>query len=500
MTQSLSAQTKLGVLYTSIGRVAAALVVFAGTVVLARLLEVRDFGVAQICFMIVNLATKVGDFGFSTALVQQRDDVSRTQVNTLFLIDFGLKLALFACLMLARPSIAAYFGEPQLVDVLPAIGVYMVVDCFSIPGLTLLTRRLRFGSVARIDVIARAAEMTLAIGLALAGAGVWSLVWGKVAASVLSAVLACASAGWAPGIAVDLKGSVGLLRFGGWLFVRNIAYYLTENIDYFVIGRVLGVRQVGFYSKAFEVMRMPQARVTRALNAVLFSAFSRVQDEPDRVASGFRKAVIVTSLVSTPALVGLAVVAPEFVGLLFGDKWLPMVSPLQVMCFAGIVHAVDPYLVSVLTATGHVRTAAWRRIGELIALGVGVLVGVRYGVVGVATAVVVVSVVVTVVTSLLLPRVGLKPWRDYIRPQLPGLGAAAVMGAAALASRGALLSSGVAGVWVLFAVIVVGAISYGLTLLLVRPRDVVALWVEGVGDAGRVGRWVRNKLRASDSD
>ena len=494
MTQSLAEQTKLGVLYTSIGRFGAALIVFLGTVVLARLLAVRDFGVAQLCFMVVDLATKVGDFGFASAIVQQREDVSRKQINTLFLVDLVLKLTLFALLMVARPSVAKYFGDPQLAEILPAVGVYMVVDCFSIPGLTLLMRRLRFGAVARIDVVARGGEMLLAITLALAGAGVWSLVIGKIAASALSAVLACATARWLPGFGVDFRGSMPLFRFGGWLFVRNIAYYLAENVDYFVIGRVLGVRQVGFYSKAFEVMRMPQARVTRALNAVLFSAFSRVQNEPARVASGFRKAVLVTSLVSTPALVGLAVVAPEFVLLVLGAKWMPMVPPLQIMCFAGIVHAVDPYLVSVLTATGHVRTAAYRRIGELLVLTAGVLVGVRYGMNGVAGAVVVVSVVVTLATSLLLPRVGLRAWRDYLRPQWPALFAAAVMGLVALAFRTFLVHRNESG-WIVFGgVIFVGLGTYVATLLAVRPRDVLALWKEGVGDAGRAGAWLRTKL------
>jgi O-antigen/teichoic acid export membrane protein len=493
MTQSLAAQTKLGVLYTTVGRFASAAVVFGGTVALARLLEVRDFGIVQICFMVVDLATKVGDFGFGAAIVQRREEVSREQVNTLFLVDLGLKVVFFVALMAARPGIAAYFAEPKVAEILPAIGIYMVVDCFSLPALTLLTRRLQFGAVARIDVIVRASEMILAIGLALSGMGLWSLVWSRILASSLSAVLACVAAGWAPGVSVDVRGSVPLLRFGGWLFVRNIAYYLAENVDYFVIGRVLGVRQVGFYSKAFEIMRMPQARVTRALNAVLFSAFSRLQDEPERVASGFRKAVLVTSLVSTPALIGLAVVAPEFVLLVLGEKWMPMVPPLQIMCFAGIVHAVDPHLVSVFTSVGQVRTAALRRIFELLTLSGGVLIGVRYGMNGVAAAVVVVSVFVTLATSRLLPRLRLRSWRDYLRPQMPALLAGGLMGAVTVMLRGYLVDRGVPAVVVLVTVVAAGIASFALALLVFRPRDVVALWTEGAGDMGRVRAWLKAK-------
>lgn len=494
MSGALGQQAKLGIAYTFGGRLASAGLIFISTVVLARLLDVRDFGIVALCFLVVDLATKAGDFGFSTAMVQQREDVSVEQVNTLFLIDLTLKLALFVGLMAATPPLARYFGEPLLSGVLPAMGVYMVVDCFSAPGLSLLVRRLSFAAVARVELLSRGVEVVIAIALAWGGAGVWSLVVGRIVGSVTSAGLACWLARWRPSHRVDIRGSIRLIRFGGWLFVRNLAYYAADNIDYLLIGRFLGVHQVGYYSKAFEVMRLPQARVTRAINAVLFSAFSRVQSEPERLANGFRKAILVTSLVSCPALVGLAVIAPEFVVLTFGEKWKPMVQPLQVMCLAGVIHAVDPYMVSLFTATGSVRLAAIRRIVELGLLLVAVAYAIRFGIVGVAAAVVAVAFIVTILTSLLLPRVGLRAWRDYFAPQIPGLLAAATMGAAAVWLRGALLARGTTAGVTLGAVTLAGALTYVALLAASRPASVVAILREGLGDAERLRERVRKVL------
>ncbi|MBX3127666.1 MAG: lipopolysaccharide biosynthesis protein [Polyangiaceae bacterium] len=493
MSDSLAQRTKSGVVHTLAGRAATAGVLFAGTAVLARLLEPRDFGVVALCFMVVDLATKVGDFGFSSALVQQAEPVSAKQVNTLFLIDLGLKLLLFLGLLALVPSVVAYFQEPVLASVLPAIGVYMVVDCFSSPSLAILVRDLNFRSTALIELTSRTLEVVVAIALAWCGYGVWSLVVGRILGSATTAGLACAAARWLPTLGTDFRGSARLIRFGGWLFVRNLAYYASDNVDFLIVGRYLGVTSVGFYSKAFEIMRLPQARVTRAVNAVLFTAFSRIQTETDRLGRGLRKAVLVTAIVSSPLLVGLAVVAPEFVEIVFGPKWEPIVRPLQIMCFAGIVHAVDPYMVSLFTATGRVRLAVLRRVAELVLLVGASLYGVRFGVEGVATAIVLVAVVVTLATSALLRLIGLRAWRDYLAPQTWPLVAAGVMGVSVLWLRDRLQDVGSFGRLILL--VSLGAGVYVAVLAVIRPTSIVAVVREGLGDVGTLRERLRRALR-----
>ncbi|MCA9639388.1 MAG: oligosaccharide flippase family protein, partial [Myxococcales bacterium] len=272
---SLSGKAKAGVAYSSLGRVGVTMLMLVRTVILVRLLPVRDFGVIQLCFMIVDMATTMGDFGFSAAQIQQKEDVRREQTNTLFAIDLSLKLVLFTVMLASVSTVSEYFREPLLKQVLPPLAAYMVLDCLTAPGFAILTRNMKFGTTARIEFTARVADSVVAIAIALGGGGVWSLVFGRLMASAISGALACSASGWRPSLKIDLQGSKGLVKFGGWLFVRNIFNYLADNVDYFFVGRILGTQQLGYYSKAFEVMRIPQSRLTRAITVVLFPAFAR---------------------------------------------------------------------------------------------------------------------------------------------------------------------------------------------------------------------------------
>lgn len=108
----------------------------------------------------------------------------------------------------------------------------------------------------------------------------------------------------------------------------------------FQIYRLVGIRLV---RKAFLLMRMPQKRITRSVNRVIFSAFSRIQDEPERIRKIFRKVVLSVSLLSYPLLTGLAVLAHPFINVVLGEKWIAAALPLQIMCVAGILRSIDPF-------------------------------------------------------------------------------------------------------------------------------------------------------------
>ena len=497
--RSVGRRAKAGIVYATLGRASVVVAGFVATVILARLLEVRDFGVAQLCFLVVGFAATLGGFGFSTALVQREQDITPAQINTLFAIDLAVKCSLALGLFFARFWIADYFHEPELQRLVPVIALYIVFECFAAPAKALLARELNFAPIAKIEFSARIVEMIAAIAMAVAGWGVWSLILGKIGGSAVGTLMACFIARWAPNLRFDVRGSRELLGFGSWLFVRNLAHYLVNNVDYWVIGRFLGAREVGLYSKAFELIRLPQGQISRAINSVLFSAFSRLQSDRSKVSRGLQRAVLVASLFAYPALSGLGMVAPEFVLLVFGEKWLPMTVPLQIMCLAGIVHTVDPFMVSVLTALGYVKLAVFRRSTEVFVLAVAVVIGVQFGVVGVAIAIVCVALLMILMMIVLMRRVGLSAPRDYLAPQLPALGATLVMAGVLWALRQWSELQSWPALPRLLTLIAAGIFSYALTLGITRPRRVRALLQEGVADINSIRAKIARRLKRSQS-
>ncbi len=493
--QTLGEQAKLGVVYNSMSRLSGTFMQFFGSIALARLLEVKDFGLVQMAMMVVEFATKMGEFGFSMGLVQRREEVTEVHINTLFLMDFLFKLTLFGVIMLCLPFLVKYFGEPKLAVVLPGVALYMVLDCFEAAGTTMLDRQMNFLKSAQIEVLGRFSEIFSSVAFALMGFGVWSLILSKILGIALVGFLAARAIHWWPSLKFDVQAAKELFRFGGWVFLRNFFRYLADNADRFVISRFLGAQQLGYYSKAFDLMRLPQRRITRALNSVMFAAFARVQDQPEKVRAGFQKAVLAVSLASYPLLVGAMVVAPEFVDFVFGEKWRPMTLPLQIMCIAGVLRSIDPFLNSVVTATGYVRNSTFRRLIEFVLLAIAVYIGVNYGIVGVAIAVVIVSILVMFLMVSLLKRMNIVGWREYLGPQMPGFIGSLAMAAIMLACRYLFAQRlGLSPVLTMFIMMGAGAVTYIGGLWLVKPRRVMALWQESAGDVRKATASVRQKM------
>ncbi|NUO80114.1 lipopolysaccharide biosynthesis protein [candidate division KSB1 bacterium] len=495
-SQSVSEKAKLGIIYATMSKFSGTFMQFFGSVALARLLEVSDFGLVQMGTMIIGFATKLGEFGFNMGLVQRREEVREEHVNTLFIMDFLFKLTLFGIVMLALPYLAEYFHEPRLEAVMPAIALYMVLDCFSNPGTTMLDRQMNFGAQARIQIIERFIEITTSVGMAFAGMGVWSLIYSKIIAISVSAILASRAAHWRPSLKFDFQASKELFRFGGWIFFRNMCREMADNVDYFIIGRYLNAQQLGYYTKAFDLMRLPQRRITRSINSVMFAAFARVQDQPEKVRAGFEKAVLAVSLVSYPLLIGMLIVAREFVEVVFGEKWLPMTLPLQIMCVAGVLRSIDPFLNSVVTATGFVRHTAFRRLVEFALLAVACYIGVQYGIVGVSIAVVIVSFIVMFLMVNLLKQVSISGWREYLAPQMPAFGGSVLMAITMLVFQ--YVSKNVLHLPALAAMIgmtIIGSLTYLGVLWLTKPKRVIALWQESAQDVHKLTGKARGKIR-----
>ena len=499
--KSVSQKAKQGIFYTVIARLSGTFVQFFGSVILARTLAVEDFGLVQMGMMVIGFATKFGEFGFNMGLIQRKDDVREEHINTLFVMDFVFKLILFGIVIGIIPSLVSYFGEPRLMTVMPAIALYMVLDTLSNPGSTMLKRQMNFKKHAQIKVIERFIEIFSSVTLALLDFQAWSLIYSKLLAISVVAVLASRAAGWRPSLKFDLKASKELFNFGGWVFIRNLMRYMGDNVDYFFISRYLSTQSLGFYTRAFDLMRLPQRRITRAVNSVMFSAFARVQDQPEKVKTGFQKVVLAVSLVTYPILSSVMVIAPEFVLLVYGEKWLPMVLPLRIMCIAGILRSIDPFLNSVITATGYVKHTAFRRFIEFgllaIATFIGINLGMKYenGIVGVAIAVAAVSVIVMLLMVSLLKRVSNLGWRDYLGPQLPAIGGSIAMVAAMLGLRYVLEGfEGRNTVFLLVSMIVAGISTYFIILWIFRPRRVVELLDEVSGDIQKLQRKYRKKV------
>ena len=486
-SKSVSQLAKEGVFYNVVVRLGNTFTQFIGGIILVRLLEPNDFGLLQLGWLIIGFATKFGEFGFNMGLIQRNKEVRSEHVNTLFVLDLSFKVTLWLITLICTPWLTDFFHEPRLSTFLPVFSFYMVLECFSTSPITMLQRNMNFKAYSQVLAIDRTVQLAGALTFAALGFGVWCFVIGEFLGLIWSSIRAIQLSGWRPRLQYDREAGKELFSYGNWVFLRNLFRYLSDNVDHLIIGRVLDSQQLGFYTKAFDLMKTPRKRITRSLSAVVFPAFAKVQNQPNKVKRGFEKLVLSVSLVAYPIQVAMLMAAPAFVYVVMGEKWAPTITCIQIMCVAGILRALDPFLNSVITTSGFVRHSALRRFIEFAILAAAVYIGVRWGINGVSAAVTITSIIVMVLMINLIRRVSLIGWREYFAPQWPAILASVFM---ALAMWGVNVGlENYIGKHSLLMLIVSTAIGFAVyvgVLLLWRPKRVMNLYQELAGDAKSV--------------
>jgi PST family polysaccharide transporter len=300
----------------------------------------------------------------------------------------------------------------------------------------LLRKRLDFKRQFAIDVISYpAAYGGVAVPLALAGYGVWSLAWATLIHAALTAAAQLVAVRHPMVPLVGRHELRNLFRFGFGAHVSGCLNYAALNGDNFVVGRLIGAAGLGLYSRAYSLMNMPFALVATVMSSVLFPALSQVQGDSPRIRRGYLLTTRLVAMIAAPAMVTVAIAAPHLVQTVYGGAWIGIVLPLQILCAAGYFRALYHLGGAVSQSAGRVYSELWRQgIYAVLVIG-GTLAGARYGLAGVAAGVSLAILYMFMASGNLALQITGTTWRSYFLVQVDALKAAVVTGAAALALR-----------------------------------------------------------------
>ncbi len=392
---SVAGSTKRGIAWALSSNIAIQSLSFGVGVVLARILAPADFGVFAVTSIFSGLAATVSNVGLGAAIVQ-RKEITEAHRRSMLAANLTSSALVVLVLNALAPWVGGYFKNPVATPVLMLTAWSFLINASSSVSFSMLSRELRFRALAQVEAVAAVVNGLVAIVFALRGFGVWAIAWGRIAEALVRAAILILTAGWRPRLAWDRRALGDLIGFGAGLTAKRIVNYAAANVDYFVIGRRLGATDLGYYTRAYSLMTLPLVQLSRVIMQVLFPAFSRIQDDNARIIRAYSQVVTATSLVSFPFLMGLLLVAPAFVEVVYGAKWMPTVLPLQIMCLAGMMKSVSTFVGAIVDAKGKVVAEVRRQLIYLGILVVGTLAGSYYGTVGVAVAVVVAAFVMLV--------------------------------------------------------------------------------------------------------
>lgn len=465
----LGESVKRAVIWRSGSQVASQIVAWAATLLVIRILDPADYGLFAMTQVVIVFLNFLNGYGFAGSLIREPELTERKIRQA-----FGLLLLVNGALALAQvalaPLAAAYYRHPQVADLLRAQAlIFLATPFISIPEV-LLMRQMDFRRQALVNLVATVVSAAVALGCALAGLGVWTLVWAPIALFWTRAVgLQAVTRAWRwPSF--RFAGAGTMVRFGLGLLASTFGWTVMTQADTLIAARQLSAHQLGLYSEALFLTTLIASKFVPPLNEVAFPAYARMQQDRALFAASFLKTVRLVMLVTCPLYLGLSVVAPDFVTVVLGAKWAAMAPMMTVLAFAMPAQTLYILFTPAVNATGHIRITARASLLGALVMPSAFLVGLHWGAIGLAYAWLLAFPLLPLTIFLRSRReLGLAA-RQIAGAVAPGLLASAAMALAVLALAGGL---GSLAPWQRLALeIGFGGLCYA-ALLLAFSRDAV---------------------------
>lgn len=355
------------------------------TVVLARLLTPQDYGLIGMVAILINFVSIFQYMGLSTATVKWAE-LTHAQVSTLFWINMGLSTCIMLVAAGSAPVLAWFYHEPRLIGITLGYAVSIILSGLAIQHEALLSRQMRFSTIAIIDISALVAGLGAALIAAWYGAGYWALVINQLVMSFSIVVGSWTACRWRPGLPVRGSGVRSMLSYGGNLTGFNFVNFFARNLDNTLIGKFWGPYQLGLYAKAYQMLLMPMEQINAPFAAVALPALSRLAETPERYRTAYLKILEKIAMLTMPGVVFMIATSDWLVLLLLGPRWHDTSRIFMLLGIAAIIQPVTKTSWWLFSTQGRTRDMFhWGLIGGGLAI-LSIIAGMPWGAVGVATS------------------------------------------------------------------------------------------------------------------
>lgn len=445
---------------------------FAISVVLARLLTPVEFGTIALLYLFVGIAGALAEGGLTTALIQRQDTTIEDE-STVFWLNMGVGSLMALLFWLSGPAIAALYDVRVLEPLSGVMAITVVVTAAGGVQRALFTKGLDFRPLMFAGAVAVVSSGAVAIWLAFTGYGVWALAAQALVSAAMTTLVLWLASRWRPRLVFSLASARRLFGFGGYMLASTLLEITYSRLYTVLIGKLHGVRELGYYSRADTTAMFPAAILNGIVARVAFPLFSRMADDPIRLRTNLRLALQAVMLVNAPAMFGLAAVAGPLVLVLFGEQWRPAVPFLQVLCLVGLMMPFHVLNLQALMGLG--RSDLFFRL-EVVkkVLGISILVAVAgFGAIAVAWGMAAASALSYFVNAHYSGRLIGYGAASQLRDTAPTMAAAAAM-AAGVAWLSAWLGGG-SPTMLLLVSVAAGAVVYPLTVVAFRLTALTSL-------------------------
>lgn len=324
-----------GVAWSIAEKVGSMLLQMVVSIVVARLLLPEDFGVMAILTFFTALALVMVDSGFSQTLIR-KDSPSREDYQSVFAFNIGVSVVLYVALVALAPVVARYYELPVIAKIAPVLFLLLPINALCVIQNTIFTREFRFQLLSKANFAASLVAGAVAIAMALAGCGVWSLVGQRVATLAVKTLILWMRSDWRPSLGLSMRPVREMAPFSFRLLTTDLISSVYNNISQMFIGKIYSADTLGFFNQAQKFKDLPLTSAMQSVQSVTYPALSKIGDQREKFAESYRQVLMVVAFMLFPAMIGIAVVAEDLFALLLGEKWMPTVPYLQILCLTGL--------------------------------------------------------------------------------------------------------------------------------------------------------------------
>lgn len=466
--ENLTEKTITGVWWVGAARTSKIISQLLVTTLLAHLIDPEAFGIIGMAVVFTGFLALFNDFGFGQALIQ-RKQIDHLLVESSLWANLAIGVLLAMLTIMFAPLVGLYYRNSTVPLVLYALSLNFPVASLSIVQAAIFERQLTFRPVVVAEVLASAVAAVCAIIAALMGAGVWSLVLWQLLQSLVKTLTIWIFSDFRPLFQFSAQRLKEVIGFSSNLFGFNIVNYFARNADYLLVGRILGAGALGLYTMAYNIMLFPLSSLTNVLARVLFPALSRRQSDLSAFRRGYLRAIRAIAFISFPLMTGMFIVAHDFVSVVLGENWNPIVPIIRIFVWVGMAQSLLSLNGSVYVALGYVRLRFWLgTVFSIVSVG-GIVIGISYGTIFTTALGYAVAVFILILPATIVPlRLMKQPVTRFFAIIAPIGVASVIMAIGIILTRTWLISSlELAQKWVFLIEVAMGGLLYmGATFLI----------------------------------
>lgn len=457
--QSVSTRSQL--YWNTLLKIPTQIITFVISIIVARILAPNDFGIMGIAMMLIGYTNLFTDFGFGEAIIQKGIRDNKT-LNSIFTFNLAVSAVLALLFYASAGYIATFFKTAECENVIKVLSSVFIITSFSAVPSAVLRRDMNFKTLSLLSLSSSILMSASTLILALNNYGYWALAYGQLIPTVLITGYVCYRVRWLPVFTYNHSSMKHIIDFGVWNFLKTQLGFIAQHTDRFIVGRWLGTTSLGFYDKALNIAETPYNAITMNINGVMFSAFSRINDDKLNLQQQFKKGLTLLSFLNFPIHVGLIVIAPYFVHSLLGEKWSPMVISLQILLLGCLFRTFAGLSASLNVAIGKYKDHTKRFFAACLIFAVACILLLRFNIAGIAISYLIYNICQIILgMNLSLTNINMS-WKDVWLAILPGTLASFVMCASTFIITQTILTE-YTFINMAFT-IVVGALSYCIVI------------------------------------